>query len=190
MRARRGGTTDTRPARRPGRGWFAHSGPGGGGGSPIGGDTAADATQRQPGRGARPGRGRCAHAGEGGGHRPTGALAVAGSHTPGRGRGCLSMGMHRSTLHSACRGGLVFTRQAARPGRGWRVHAGVGGRTPVMFGAPAAVGSCNPGRWVGQGTGSRAWWWPTSARRGGGCWGAGADPFHSGSCHLPPRRSL
>ena len=51
----------------------------------------------------------------------------------------------RPMLHSARRGVVEATGQAARPGGGWCPHAGAGGRTLDRQGATAVAGSHTPG---------------------------------------------
>ena len=79
---------------------------------------------------ARPGCGRPALAGAGG--RTLGgqqAPAVAGVHTPGRGRSYLAVGTPQLQPFSASWGVREDTRQAVRPGGGRSAHAGAGWRT-------------------------------------------------------------
>ena len=96
---------------------------------------------------ARLGRGWCVHARAG---RRTldrrGAPAVAGSHTPGRGRSYLTVGPPWPMPHSARRGGMGVTKLIARPGRGWCAHARAGRRTLDRQGAPVVAGSHTSGR--------------------------------------------
>ena len=124
--------------------------------------------------------------------RQTGAPAVSVSHTPGRGRCYLSVETPRPMLHSARRGGVVVTGQALRPGRGLCAHARVGGRTPVMQGAPGVAGSRTPSLGVGYGTGQRALvvaggLMPGRGPMGGG---RGALPFWRPPLRPPSRRTL